>query len=161
MWTLRQINQHNRPHTLSLCPWCKLPTDIFIFIRFPKLSAVALKKWWIMWFLSFSVPDCLVLSRGDSLCLVRRSGGHANTPSHRSDVTDQKVKIIAQLNQPAFGHLILPLIVNVSLMYNGNPLVRPEKWPFKRDDLSSGIEINILISDLQCQVAFSEGLASP
>ena len=36
----------------------------------------------------------------------------------------------------------------------------PEKWPFKRGGLSSGVEINTFMFRLHCQVAFPEGVAS-
>ena len=33
-----------------------------------------------------------------------------------------------------------------------------EKWPFKRDDLLSGVKINTFMFDIHCQVVFPEGV---
>ena len=53
----------------------------------------------------------------------------------------------------------------VCTVYSGTPLVRPppfapEKWPFKRGGLPSGVETIHLCLDLQSIVAFPEGLVS-
>ena len=43
------------------------------------------------------------------------------------------------------------------LVYGGTPFL-PKMWPFKRVGLSSGVDINNLVSILQCLMSFPEGL---